>query len=72
MFDLGKERWEMEFFGKYEITSKRGVHPSSIKRLRREGVLVGRDLKNANDRTYETIYLVSENKNFLKDYPKKK
>lgn len=71
MFDLSKERWEEEFFGKYEITSKRGVHPSSIKRLRREGVLVGRDLKDENNRTYEIIYLVQENTKFLEKYPKK-
>ncbi len=68
VIDLKKERWEKEFFDKYEITSKRGVHPSSIRKLRREGVLVGRDLKDAEGNTYDTIYLVSENNEFLEEY----
>lgn len=48
-----------------------GVHPSSIKKLRREGLLHGRDLKREDGTIYYTIYLVSENKEFLKKYPKK-
>lgn len=71
MLKLDAHDWEKEFFDKYEITDKRGVHPSSIKRLRREGVLVGRDLKDDSGNIYETIYLVKENKNFLKTYARK-
>lgn len=48
-----------------------GVHPASIKKLRREGLLHGRDLKRDDGTVYYTIYLVSENKEFLKKYPKK-
>lgn len=48
-----------------------GVHPSSIRRLRKEGLLKGRDLKRADGTVYYTIYLVSENQEFLKKYPKK-
>jgi DNA-directed RNA polymerase subunit RPC12/RpoP len=48
-----------------------GVHPSSVKKLRREGLLHGRDLKHADGTVYYTIYLVSENQEFLKKYPKK-
>jgi len=48
-----------------------GVHPSSVKKLRREGLLKGRDLKSADGTVYYTIYLVSENQEFLKKYPKK-
>lgn len=70
-FDLSKEWWEEEFLGRYEITSKHGVHPSSIKRLRREGVLVGRDLKDSSGNVYCTVYLVEENKEFLRKHPKK-
>lgn len=48
-----------------------GVHPASIKKLRREGLLHGRDLKRTDGTVYYTIYLVSENQEFLKKYPKK-
>ena len=68
MLKLDAHDWEKEFFDKYEITDKRGIHPSSIKKLRREGVLVGRDLKDASGNIYETIYLVSENEKFLINY----
>lgn len=70
MLGLDKKWWEEEHFDKYEI-KKRGVHPSSIKKLRREGVLVGRDLKDGSGQVYETVFLVSENKKFLKDHPRK-
>lgn len=48
-----------------------GVHPASVKKLRREGLLHGRDLKRTDGSIYYTIYLVSENQEFLKKYPKK-
>ncbi|QQS44449.1 hypothetical protein IPM65_02525 [Candidatus Roizmanbacteria bacterium] len=71
ILNLDKRRWEKEFFTKNEITDKLGVHPSTIRKLRREGVLYGRDLKRENRSIYYTIYLNSENKRFLKKYPKK-
>lgn len=71
MFNLDAEWWEKEFFNKYEVT-KRGVHPSSIKKLRREGILIGRDLRDSTGHIYWTVYLVSENKEFLNKFPKKK
>lgn len=70
MFKLDREHWqEKEFLLKHDITC-RGVHPSSIKRLRREGDLVGRDLKDENGYVYETVFLVSENKDFLAKHKK--
>lgn len=60
-----------EWFDKFEITSNRGVHPSSIRKLRREGVLKGVDLKRKDGTEYHTVYLVSENREFLEKYPKK-
>jgi hypothetical protein len=33
-------------------------------------LLHGRDLKRVNGSIYETIYLVSENQEFLKEYPR--
>lgn len=61
-----------DWFDKFEITSNRGVHPSSVRKLVRERVLRGRDLKRADGTVYHTIYLVSENQDFLTKYPKKK
>jgi len=60
-----------EWFDKFEITYNRGVHPSSIRKLRREGLLKGRDLKRRDGSEYCTIYLVSENQEFLAKHPKK-
>jgi DNA-directed RNA polymerase subunit M/transcription elongation factor TFIIS len=71
VLDLDKEWWEEEHFDKYDV-EKRGIKPSSIKKLRREGVLVGRDLKDTTGNTYWTVFLVSENESFLDGHPKKK
>ena len=70
VLDLNKESWEREFLDKYDVED-RGVHPSSIRKLRREGTLVGRDLKDASGNVYWTVFLVSENKLFLDKYPSK-
>lgn len=70
VLDLKKERWEKEFFGRYEIT-ERGIHPSSIRKLRRDRTLVGRDLRDVSGSLYCTIYLVSENEEFLDKFPLK-
>lgn len=61
-----KSNW----FERWQITSNHGVHPSSIKKLRREGLLHGRDLKRKDASDYFTVYLVNENQEFLKKYPK--
>lgn len=60
-----------EWFDKWEIASNRGIHPSSIRKLRREGLLKGIDLKREDGSEYRTIYLVSENQEFLDKHPKK-
>ena len=57
------------FYG-WQLKSNYGVHPSSVKRLRREGLLNGRDLKRKDGSIYHTVYLVSENMRFLREYPK--
>lgn len=48
-----------------------GLHSATIRKLKREGFLVGRDLKREDGTVYCTLYLASENKAFLKKYPKK-
>jgi len=69
---LDKDWWEEDYFTNFDISYYHGVKSQSIKKLRREGVVVGRDLKDEKGNTYETVYLVSENKEFLEDYPRKK
>lgn len=63
-----KSNW----FESWQIKSNHGVHPSSVRKLVREGVLHSRDLKRKDGTVYYTVYLVSENQEFLKKYPKKK
>lgn len=55
----------------WEIKSKYEVHPSTRGKLRREGILIGRDLKNKDGSIYYTVYLLKENKEFIEKYPKK-
>lgn len=61
-----------EWISNSQLNSKYSVHPSSVKKLRREGLLHGRDLRRVNGSIYETIYLVNENTEFLERYPRKK
>jgi hypothetical protein len=56
----------------WELQSYYGVHHTTRAKLKREGLLKGRDLKRENGTIYCTVYLVKENKEFLKKYPKKK
>jgi len=63
---------EDEWISNSQLKDKHNIHPSSVKKLRREGLLHGRDLKRANGSIYKTIYLVSENQEFLKKYPRMK
>lgn len=58
------------YFQDYQIQSDFGVHPATRGKLVREGLLKGRDLKDEKGQAYFTVYLVSENKEFLKKYPR--
>ncbi len=55
----------------WQLRSDYSIHSSTVRKLRREGILVGRDLKKQDGTVYCTIYLTRENKVFLKRYPKK-
>lgn len=70
---LLKHRYDndSDYFQDWQISSDYGVHSSTARKFRREGLLHGRDLKRKNGSVYYTIYLVSENQEFLKKYPKK-
>ncbi len=63
-------RNEVEWISNSQLKSRHNIHPSSVKKLRREGLLHGRDLKKANGSIYTTIYLISENQEFLEKYPR--
>ncbi len=62
-----EDTWFTEWQTNYDYS----VHPSTRKALERKGVLNGRKLKRVDGSDYCTIYLVDENENFLKKYPKK-
>ncbi len=68
-----KHRYDKDniYFQDWQIESYFGVHPATRGKLKREGLLKGRELKNEKGQTYYTIYLVSENQEFLKKYPRK-
>lgn len=68
MLKLDAHDWEKEFLTKFDITYKYKIHPSTVGKLRRQGELVGRDLKNAEGQTYCEVFLVKENKKFLINY----
>lgn len=55
----------------WELSSEFSIHSSTVRKLRREGKLKGIDLKTTGGTTYYTVYLVKDNKKFLKDHPKK-
>ncbi len=63
---------EDEWISHSQLNSRHNIHPSSVKKIRREGLLHGRDLRRTNGSVYETIYLLSENREFLKKYPRVK
>jgi len=56
---------DKSYFLDWEIKPKYGVHPATTAKLRRQGILVGRDLKNTTGSTYCTVYLKNENQRFL-------
>lgn len=59
------------YFQDWQLKDDYGVHPATRGKLKREGLLKGRDLKNEKGQIYYTMYLVSENQEFLKKYPRK-
>lgn len=60
------------WFKDWQLKSDFGIHPMTAKKMRREGELVGRELKDEEGRVYFTVYLVEENREFLKGVTWKK
>jgi hypothetical protein len=54
----------------WDFRDEYGLHPATVRKLKKDGVLVGRDLKRSDGTIYHTIYLASENKEFMKKYKK--
>lgn len=66
-YDSDNEVWIKE----WQLHPYHDLHPATRGKLRREGLLHGRDLKRKSGGVYCTVYLIEENKKFLKKYPKK-
>ncbi len=62
------DKHEFCFFD-WELKSQYGISPPTASKLRREGLLHPRNLKRADGSTYFSLYLYSENKEFLKLHP---
>ncbi len=59
------------WFADWQIQDEFGVHPSTARKLARQGLLHGIDLKEKEGGIYLTVYLYRDNQEFLKRYPKK-
>jgi len=66
-YDSDNKVWIKEWQLQYDYN----LHPATRNKLRRQGLLNGRDLKREDGLIYCTVYLVKENEEFLKKYPKK-
>lgn len=54
----------------WQLKSNYGIHPATVRKLHRDGTLKGRDLKRKDGTVYETLYIISENKDFFDKHPK--
>jgi DNA-directed RNA polymerase subunit M/transcription elongation factor TFIIS/DNA-directed RNA polymerase subunit RPC12/RpoP len=60
----------LEWFIKSDIGF--GINYALIRKLKKDGLLKGRELKRQDGSVYCTIYLESENQEFINKYPRKK
>lgn len=65
-YDHDNKVWIKE----WQLHSYYNLHPATRNKLRRQGILFGRDLKRENGTIYCTVYLIKENEKFLKTYSK--
>lgn len=66
-YDSDNKIWIKE----WQLQTDYSIHPATRSKLRRQGILNGRDLKREDGTIYCTVYLINENEDFLKKYPKK-
>lgn len=55
----------------WQVADECGIHSSSLPKLRRQGLLKGKDLKREDGTNYYTLYLIDENKEFFEKYLRK-
>ncbi len=55
------------WFKDWQLQSDLGVHAMTAKKLRREGKLIARELKDTEGNVYFRVYMVEENRDFLKN-----
>ncbi len=63
----GDNQWVPE----WQFQSDYGIHPATRDKYVRQGILKARQLKDAKGYVYYKVFLVDENKEFLKDHPKR-
>jgi hypothetical protein len=66
-YDSDDKVWIKE----WQLQTDYSLHPATRGKLRRQGILKGRDLKRPDGTVYCTVYLIEENQEFFKKYPKK-
>lgn len=68
-----KHRYDKDaiYFQDWQLQEDFGVHPATRNKLKRQGLLKGRELRNERGNVYYTIYLIAENQEFLKQYPRR-
>ncbi len=68
--DLTKYKDDTWFSG-YDMKSKYSIQPMTRKKLERQGLFRGRELKKSDGSAYYTVYLVEDNEKFFKEHPPK-
>ena len=58
------------WFADWQIQHEFNIHPSTRRKLQRKGLLKGVDLKREDGVVYFTLYLLKDNQEFIKKYPK--
>jgi len=66
-YDSDDKVWIKE----WQLQTDYNLHPATRGKLRRQGILKGRDLKRTDGNIYCTVYLIEENEEFFKKYPRK-
>jgi hypothetical protein len=69
--DLPTKHGQTVWFSNHDAEYYHGVRTPTRKKLVREGLLHGRDLRKEDGNAYATIYFYTENKGFLEEHPRK-
>ncbi len=54
----------------WQFKSEFGIHSATVRKMQRNGELIGRELKDSEGKTYFTVYMVEDNKKFFKKHKK--